>query len=99
MSDAGSRHARDLIEDALEATCDALITLESLCAEGGADGASQQLYLSQAVASLHRAVAELRLVHTEPIGIAALGFVCEPENDSEPSRQEDHDQARPRRTA
>jgi hypothetical protein len=99
MSNPGSRNQVDGVQLALEAICDALVTLESICADNSC-GESQHLHLVQAVSWLRHSVAELRLVNAETASILALGFVCEPENESDSQRAaEERGQSSPRRTA
>jgi hypothetical protein len=99
MTDSASRNALDPVQDALEASCDALMTLESIRAGSAAENRTKQLHLAQAMASLRHAIAELRLVRPEGESIVGLGFVCEPETGSDQHARGDRSQASPRRTA
>ena len=68
----------DHIRAATEATCEALLAIELLEAADGPDRSVQDhVHLSQAAASLRRAVAELRLASADPSGVLTLGFVLE----------------------
>jgi hypothetical protein len=66
----------DHVRAATEASCEALLAIELLEAAGGPDRSVQdRRHLSQAAASLRRALAELRLASTDPPGVLTLGFV------------------------
>jgi len=86
--------APDHVELALEESCSALVTLESISARG--DPAAEPLpvyaYVHQAIESLRRAINELRLSRSQSSSPIALGFVMAP-----PRRK--RSQSRPRRTA
>jgi hypothetical protein len=82
--------ATDYIQNALEATCDALMTLESIPASGetsrasGAASAASDLHVAQAIASLRHAISELRLAHAHEGSALALGFVMRPRSRRRP---------------
>jgi hypothetical protein len=68
----------DKIEDALEATCGALITLESMHldpADAIFDEDGLRSHVAEAVRALRHAIAELRLAHSTETSALALGFV------------------------
>jgi hypothetical protein len=96
MSDS-YRGGPDYVQNALEATCDALMTLESIRGAPGARGYSSELQVTQAIASLRQAISELRLARGNEESMVALGFVV----GTAPERrdQRPRSQARPRRTA
>jgi hypothetical protein len=88
----------DYVQNALEATCDALMALESIRVAPGARGRSSELQVAQAIASLRQAISELRLARGEEESMVALGFVV----GTSPQRRGKRPrvpQARPRRTA
>jgi hypothetical protein len=71
--------ALDQIEAALEASCGALITLESL-SSGATDRAGTDPVpdpLGRAISSLRDVIDALRLVHSDASDALALGFVLE----------------------
>jgi hypothetical protein len=66
----------DHVRAATEASCEALLAIELLEAAGGPDrSVHDRLHLSQASASLRRALDELRLACADPPGVLTLGFV------------------------
>ncbi len=66
----------DHLRAATEASCEALLAIELLEAADGPERSVQdRLHLTQATASLRRALAELRLASTDPPGVLTLGFV------------------------
>ena len=68
----------DHVRAATEATCEALLAIELLQSLDDPDRSVQdRRHLSQATASLRRALAELRLASTDPPGVLTLGFVLE----------------------
>jgi len=72
------RPAPDHFQTALEASCGALITLESIYAQtahGPIDGSTLQPQLTEAIESLRQATAELRLARDDEPSALALGFV------------------------
>jgi hypothetical protein len=94
--------ALDQIEVALEATCGALVTVESICGQasprvGLADGTQE--HIEAAVGALRKAIEELRSAQTEGATGLAMGFVLE--RDTEPDRETkpDSGQINPHRTA
>lgn len=75
---AESRATPEHIQAALEASCEALLTLELMrvgvgTAAGVPDGL--QTHLVQATKSLRRAIAELRMARRDDAGVLTLGFV------------------------
>jgi hypothetical protein len=92
--------ALDQIEAALEASCGALVTLESL-SSGAADPAGAnpaQDNLGHAIGSLRDVIDALRLAQCDASDALALGFVLE----GSPARNAggpDPSQTNPRRTA
>ena len=77
----------DYVYNALEATCDALMTLESIAVTLG-DGGGEPgvpVSVSQAIASLRRAIGDLRLARGADESVLALGFVV----DTSPGRHPD----------
>jgi len=100
MSDPDdSRPTPDYVQNALEASCDALMTLESIRTVPAGDGSEPgaQLHVAQAIASLRHAISELRLAHDHDASMVGLGFVVK----TVPGRPQNRRgrQARPRRTA
>jgi hypothetical protein len=74
MSDSDCQRP-DYVQNALEATCDALITLESIRASPARDRKAD-LQVVQAMSSLRQAISELRLAHAEEDeSMVGLGFV------------------------
>jgi hypothetical protein len=73
-----SNQVLDYVQNALEASCDALMTLESI-RESRVDGPDEvsttQLHVAQAIASLRHAISELRLAHDTDVSAVGLGFV------------------------
>ncbi len=77
--------ASDHLQTALEAGCDALITLQALDArltgDGGStppatlDEASSRVQLTQAIEALRAAISELRLARDQDLSALGLGFV------------------------
>jgi hypothetical protein len=69
----------DHVYSALEATCDALMTLESVAVALGDRGgeAGVPVHVAQAIASLRRAIRDLRLARGTEESAVALGFVVE----------------------
>jgi hypothetical protein len=69
----------DHVYSALEATCDALMMLQCVAVafadRGGEPGVPVRV--EQAIASLRRAIADLRLAHGAEESVVALGFVVE----------------------
>jgi len=73
------RPASEQVERALEASCGALMTLESMRRDPGErdlDAIGVQGHLQQAIESLRSAIVELRLARTIPVSPIALGFVA-----------------------
>lgn len=94
--------ALDRIEAALEATCGALIALESLTSGApehphGADG--MQEHVGRAIRSLRDAIDELRSAQGAGADGLALGFVSEGSRAAARGAPHDTGQSNPRRTA
>ena len=92
----------DRIEAALEASCGALITLESLnCrahqAGGKADG--MQDHIAHATRSLREAIESLRAAQSDGTDALALGFVFKRDRPATPGSWPEPGQSKPRRTA
>jgi hypothetical protein len=88
----------DYVQNALEATCDALMTLESIRVAPSDRGWSSELQVGQAIASLRQAISELRLAYGDDASMVGLGFVVR----TPPQRRDERPRvphARPRRTA
>jgi hypothetical protein len=94
--------ALDRIEAALEASCGALVTLESINA-GAVDGLHDidgtQRHLGLAIGSLREAIEELRLAQSKGSSALAIGFVLKGNDRAPGGAQPDPDQSKPRRTA
>jgi hypothetical protein len=80
---------------ALEASCDALITLESLPGRGADDEHGVERRIAQASDALRQAIAQLRSVIAGEQNALALGFVVQPAA----AERDQGGHARPRRTA
>lgn len=97
-----TRTVVDFVYSALEATCDALMTLESIhdctAAMPGSGPSATEPHLTQAIASLRHAIAELRLAGSRDTSPIALGFVVRSARER-PGDSGNGTQARPRRTA
>lgn len=94
--------ALDRIEAALEASCGALITLESLnCrATGSTDEADgMQEHIGQATRSLREAIESLRAAQSDGADALALGFVLKLDGSAAPVSWREAGQSNPRRTA
>jgi hypothetical protein len=68
----------DQLQSALEASCDALMTLQSMDREATnrrSDGSSPWLHVTEAIESLRSAITELRLARDEEESMVGLGFV------------------------
>jgi hypothetical protein len=63
------------VQNALEATCDALMTLESCRAASSGRRSSLQLHVTRAIGSLRQAISELRQARGDDDSIVAHGFV------------------------
>lgn len=91
----------DYIQSALEATCGALMMLESVrepTVGGTADDSAAQQHVSRAIASLHHAIEELRLAHDPDASIIGLGFVVRT-GPQRVGKERRRPQSSPRRTA
>ncbi|MGA2009947.1 MAG: hypothetical protein ABSH51_05340 [Solirubrobacteraceae bacterium] len=74
----------DRVETALEASCGVLVTLESIhrhADESTSELLTVQAHVQQAIESLRRAIAELRLARTKSPSPMALGFVAAASNE------------------
>jgi hypothetical protein len=92
----------DHLESALEASCDALITLEAIPSTSGSEAGDRprtRLHVAQAIELLRRAIAELQLAHNVDGPGLALGFVLRAERERSVGRANPDAQASPRRTA
>ncbi len=96
--------ALDRIEAALEASCGALVTLESINSEGG-DGSDDpdglRTHVGMAIRSLRNVIEELRLAQNNGACALAIGFVLNANGrvpHFDPLRP-DPAQSKPRRTA
>lgn len=74
-SDGGERRslARDRLEAAVEASCEALIELQLIRAAGGEE---VKVHANRAIDSLRRAIVELRAARGERPSVLAPGFVA-----------------------
>jgi len=95
--------ALDRIEAALEASCGALVTLESIN-PGAADDdlsgpAGMQRHLGQAITNLRDAIQELRLAQSNGSSALAIGFVLNGNSREPDGVKSDAGQSNPRRTA
>jgi hypothetical protein len=97
--------ALDRIEAALEASCGALVTLESIpsdAVDGSDDPDGMRGHVGLAIRSLRGAIEELRLAQNNGAYALAIGFVLQgngraPGDVAPPPR--DPGQSKPRRTA
>lgn len=98
-----TRTVVDFVYSALEATCDALMTLESIRDSAAAVRASapsaSEPHVAQAIASLRHAIAELRLARSRDTSPIALGFVVRSTCELPGETRRRTGQPRPRRTA
>jgi hypothetical protein len=93
--------ALDHLEDALQASCASLITLQTISAPGRGfiqDPRVAQEQIAEAIKSLRQAITDLRALHDEKTSMLAFGFVLSagPEVAVAEKRT---GQFRPRRTA
>jgi hypothetical protein len=89
--------ALDHLEAALEASCATLMALEAtrlVTQDGGVHGE-----IRQAIASVRRAIAEMRALHDVETSVLAFGFVLEAEPGDSSDGWVDERHLRPRRTA
>jgi hypothetical protein len=94
--------ALDRIEAALEASCGALVTLESItpgAAKGPKDIDTTQRHLGLAVSALRDAIEELRLAQSNGSSALAIGFVLKGTRRAPRGGKPGCDQSNPRRTA
>lgn len=95
----------DCLETALEATCAALMTLESArlgAHDGARDTSSAQAQIRIAITSLREAISAMRDLHDAETSMLAFGFVLARRRLVRPARAHEEPrgrQARPRRTA
>lgn len=93
------------LEAALEETCATLMALESARLAGGEaalNGSAMQGHITKAIASVRRAISEMRALHEVETSTLAFGFVlADPEwsRTQARRRQAARRQDRPRRTA
>jgi len=94
--------ALDRIEAALEASCGALVTLESIN-PGAADDLTgvegMQRHVGQAISYLRDAIEELRLAQSNGSSAIAIGFVLKGNSREPDGVKSDPGQSKPRRTA
>jgi hypothetical protein len=89
----------DRIDAALEATCDALLTLQSIeVLPGVPEDAPGEGHVAQAISHLRGAIDELRVAQSQGHAELALGFVL-PRDHGESSGEVGTGQSIPRRTA
>jgi len=89
----------DHIEAALESTCDALMSLESIDIRAATpDAKNVHGHVAKAILSLRHVIGELRDAQQRGASGLALGFVVEQERRA-PSGGAGADQSTPRRTA
>jgi hypothetical protein len=88
----------DRIEAALEASCGALITLQSIDGAAIRDGDGMHGHIAEAILSLRHAIDELRNAQSRGASGLALGFVLARSRRGS-TEGSDPDQSRPRRTA
>lgn len=88
----------DRIEAALEATCDALMTLQSVDTLPSIANDPGEVHVAQAISHLRQAVDELRDARSERQTGLALGFVVASDR-RESGRRDSASQSSPRRTA
>lgn len=94
--------ALDRIESALEASCGALVTLESLnpgAADGLRDADGMQAHVGLAIESLRGAIEELRLAQSNGSSALAIGFVLQGNGRPRRGGEAEAGQSKPRRTA
>jgi hypothetical protein len=94
--------ALDRIEAALEASCGALVTLESIKpgpADGLRDADRMQAHVGLAIASLRGAIEELRLAQSNGSSALAVGFVLKGNGRPRRGVTAGPGQSNPRRTA
>ena len=100
-----SQPALGHLEAALEEACATLIALESARMagwEGAMNAPAMQIHISKAIASVRRAMSEMRALHEVETSTLAFGFVlADPEwaRTQARRRQAGPRQERPRRTA
>jgi hypothetical protein len=88
----------DRIEAALEATCDALMTLQSIEALPSIPNDPGRVHVAQAISQLRQAIDELRDAQAEGQTGLALGFVLAGDR-REPGHKDPGCHSSPRRTA
>jgi hypothetical protein len=94
--------ALDRVEAALEASCGALVTLESIsprAADGAGGTDTTQRHLGRAISALRDAIEELRLAQSNGSSAPAMGFVLEGSRRAPPGGKRAFGQSSPRRTA
>jgi len=99
MSQPPDSTSPDYVQNALEAACDALMTLELIGGSEQTLAPSTELNVAQAIASLRHAISELRLAHDHDSSGVALGFVLQTASERPANQPGASRQARPRRTA
>jgi hypothetical protein len=94
--------ALDRVEAALEASCAALVTLESInpgAADGTSDIDATQRHVGLAISALRDAIEELRLAQSDGSSALAIGFVLKGRDRAPRGSTADSGQSNPRRTA
>jgi hypothetical protein len=93
--------ALDRIEGALEASCGALVTLQSITGTADVlrDADGMQAHVGLAIESLREAIKELRLAQSNGSSALAIGFVLTGNGRPERGVQDESGQSKPRRTA
>jgi hypothetical protein len=92
----------DMLQAALESSCDVLMTLQSIeHSVHAGENSTPHVHLARAIDGLRRTISELRLAREEEASIVGLGFVVRSdlESQSDHAGAGDHDHVRPRRTA
>jgi hypothetical protein len=87
------------VEAALDASCGALVTLESFCPDPLQVGSGVQQHVRCALRALREAIAELRLAEAKDSSGLALGFVLEATSARPDANGLRPGQSKPRRTA
>lgn len=94
--------ALDQIEVALEATCGALVTLESISSHVDPQASvpdGMQEHIEAALRALRGAIEELRSAQSDGATGLAIGFVLERDSEPDGKGTPDAGQSNPRRTA
>jgi hypothetical protein len=92
----------DRIEDALEASCGALVALESIAcpvSDRAYEPDGIQEHVGQAIRSLRQAIEVLRSAHSDGVDGLAMGFVLKRSESAARDGTPEVAQSKPRRTA